>query len=82
MRRSGNSTTRNRSCWAVAIKDGLAQGIFRSSIKPKQMAVFISTFLDGTLFRSMMFPEFNYRAAIRHMRTVVLNELRQTRSDA
>ncbi len=64
-----------------AIKDGLAQGIFRSSIKPKQMAVFISTFLDGTLFRSMMFPEFNYRAAIRHMRTVVLNELRQTRSD-
>ncbi len=59
-----------------AIKDGLAQGVFRPATKPKQMALFISTFLDGTLFRSMMFPEFNYRAAIRHMRLLVLNELR------
>lgn len=58
-----------------AIKDGIDRGLFRP-VRPKQMAVFISTFLDGSLFRSMMFPEFDYAAAIRHMRTVVLDQLR------
>ena len=58
-----------------AIRDGLAQGIFRPTARPKQMAVFISTFLDGTLFRSMMFPDFDHRAAIRHMQTTVMNQL-------
>jgi hypothetical protein len=41
------------------------------------MAVFISTFLDGALFRNIMFPEFDYRAAIRYMRDVVLDHLRE-----
>jgi AcrR family transcriptional regulator len=58
-----------------AIRDGLRQGVFRRT-QPRAMAVFISTFLDGTLFRSMMFPEFDYRTAIRHMRSVVLDHLR------
>jgi AcrR family transcriptional regulator len=58
-----------------AIREGVESGIFRPT-KPKQMAVFISTFLDGALFRNMMFPEFNYRMAIRNMRAIVLDRLR------
>jgi AcrR family transcriptional regulator len=58
-----------------AIREGVEQGLFRPT-KPKEMAVFISTFLDGALFRNMMFPDFNYKAAIRHMRRVVLHQLR------
>ncbi|MCX5495551.1 TetR family transcriptional regulator [Kaistia dalseonensis] len=58
-----------------AIREGVESGMFRPT-KPKQMAVFISTFLDGALFRNMMFPEFNYRTAIRNMRTIILDRLR------
>jgi AcrR family transcriptional regulator len=58
-----------------AIKDGVRQGLFRPT-QPKVMAEFISTFLDGALFRNMMFPDFNYKAAIRTMRTIVLDQLR------
>jgi AcrR family transcriptional regulator len=58
-----------------AIKDGIEQGLFKPT-PPKAMAEFISTFLDGALFRNMMFPDFNYKAAIRNMRGVVLHLLR------
>lgn len=58
-----------------AIKEGIEQGLFKP-IQPKVMAEFISTFLDGALFRNMMFPDFNYKAAIRNMRRVVLHLLR------
>jgi TetR/AcrR family transcriptional regulator, upper aerobic nicotinate degradation pathway regulator len=58
-----------------AIREGVESGIFKPT-RPKQMATFISTFLDGALFRNMMFPDFNYRAAIRSMRTIILDRLR------
>lgn len=58
-----------------AIREGVESGLFKPT-RPKQMAVFISTFLDGALFRNMMFPEFNYRIAIRNMRTIILDRLR------
>jgi len=57
-----------------AVKDGIALGVFRE-VDPVQMAMFISTHLDGVLFRSMMFPKFNYKRAIVAMRELVLEHL-------
>ncbi len=58
-----------------AIRTGVAKGIFRP-VDPTEAATFISTFLDGVLFRNVMFPTFDYSAAISHMRTLVLDHLR------
>lgn len=58
-----------------AIESGIQKKLFRK-VDPKSMAQFISTFLDGTLFRNVMFPTFNYAVAIRHMREIVLEHLR------
>lgn len=58
-----------------AIRAGVAKGIFRP-VDPTEAATFISTFLDGVLFRNVMFPTFDYSAAISHMRTLVLDHLR------
>lgn len=54
-----------------AIRDGIAAGTFRD-VDPAATAEFISTFLDGSLFRNVMFPDFDPAAAIRHMRSVAL----------
>jgi hypothetical protein len=53
----------------------MAQGIFRP-VDPKRMSIFISTFLDGCLFRNVMFPQFSYRRAMQDMRAFVLDHLR------
>jgi len=58
------------------IKDGIERGQFRK-VDPVEMATFISTFLDGSLFRAMMFPKFHYKRAISHMRQLVLDRLKQ-----
>jgi AcrR family transcriptional regulator len=58
-----------------AILNGIAKGTFRE-VDPLETATFISTFLDGVLFRNVMFPSFDYSAAIDHMRTFVLDHLR------
>ncbi|MEI4472113.1 TetR/AcrR family transcriptional regulator [Frigidibacter sp. MR17.24] len=57
------------------IAEGIRDGAFRSG-NPDEMALFISTFLDGALFRNVMFPTFNYQRAIRSMRRIVLDQLR------
>jgi AcrR family transcriptional regulator len=57
-----------------AIKSGIEQGRFRP-VDADGMSVFISTFLDGCLFRSVMFPRFNHRRAIDDMRDLVLSHL-------
>lgn len=57
-----------------AIRDGMEQGVFRE-VDPERMSVFISTFLDGCLFRSVMFPRFGHRRAIEDMRRFVLEHL-------
>lgn len=57
-----------------AIRDGIAAGRFRA-VDPQETALFISTFLDGSLFRNVMFPNFNYARAIRTMRRIVLGHL-------
>ncbi|WP_297838288.1 TetR/AcrR family transcriptional regulator [Pseudomonas sp.] len=57
-----------------AIKDGITAGIFRE-VDPAEMSMFISTHLDGVLFRSMMFPKFNYKRAINGMRDLILDHL-------
>ncbi|MBD1589098.1 TetR/AcrR family transcriptional regulator [Pseudomonas typographi] len=57
-----------------AIKDGIAHGVFRE-VDPVQMTSFISTYLDGVLFRSMMFPKFNYKRAISGMRDLLLEHM-------
>lgn len=57
-----------------AIKDGITRGVFRE-VDPVEMTSFISTHLDGVLFRSMMFPKFNYKRAITGMRDLVLEHL-------
>lgn len=59
-----------------AIRDGIEAGTFKD-VNPEETATFISTFLDGTLFRNVMFPDFDPAKAIRHMRAVVLRHLRK-----
>ncbi|MBS1168333.1 MAG: TetR family transcriptional regulator [Proteobacteria bacterium] len=59
-----------------AIRQGITRGIFRE-VDPMEMATFISTFLDGVLFRNVMFPTFDYTAAIGSMRSIVLEHLRR-----
>ncbi|WP_413721305.1 TetR/AcrR family transcriptional regulator [Sodalis sp. RH24] len=56
------------------IKDGIAAGVFRE-VNPVDMAMFISTFLDGVLFRTVMFPTFKYKHAINCMRDFVFEHL-------
>lgn len=60
---------------ARAVRQGIARGVFRE-VDPMETATFISTFLDGVLFRNVMFPTFDYTAAIRSMRAMVLDHLR------
>lgn len=60
---------------ASALRLGMARGDF----KPRNIAetiTFISTFLDGSLIRAVMFPtQFNHRVAIHTMRDIVLDYL-------
>ncbi len=58
-----------------AIRIGSKAGTFRA-VDEKRMSVVISTFLDGCLFRSVMFPKFSYRNAMEDLRTLVLDYLR------
>ena len=58
-----------------AIQAGVDQGVFRV-VDPRRMSTLISTFLDGCLFRNMMFPRFSYRRAMQDMRKFVLEHLR------
>lgn len=60
---------------AEAIQKGIVSGNFRP-VNPTETAMVISTFLDGALFRNVMFPNFNYAVAIRSMRKSVLFYLR------
>ncbi|KGT87389.1 TetR family transcriptional regulator [Erwinia typographi] len=56
------------------LKEGIAAGHFRE-VNPAEMAMLISTFLDGVLFRNVMFPTFKYRHAIQVMREFVFDQL-------
>jgi AcrR family transcriptional regulator len=58
-----------------AIQAGIDRGLFRE-VDPTEVSLFISTFLDGVLFRSVMFPTLKYKAVIAHMRRVVLRHIR------
>jgi hypothetical protein len=58
-----------------AIRQGIAEGAFRP-VDPRDTALFISTFLDGSLFRNVMFPTFNYARSIKTMRRIVLDYLK------
>ena len=58
-----------------AVQDGIALGRFRP-VNPDKATLFISTFLDGVLFRSVMFPRMNHKAAIADMRDIILRHLR------
>lgn len=61
-----------------ALAAGMAGGDFARRNIPDTIT-FISTFLDGALIRSVMFPDkFDRRSAIEHMRAVVLDYLRPT----
>jgi AcrR family transcriptional regulator len=64
-----------------AISAGIEQGVFRP-VDPRRMSIFISTFLDGCLFRNVMFPRFSYRRAMQDMRSFVLDHLRAPPADA
>jgi AcrR family transcriptional regulator len=57
-----------------AIRDGIVAGRFRD-VDPEATSEFISTFLDGSLFRQVMFPHFDPAFAIRNMRKVVIGHL-------
>ncbi|MBF9033953.1 TetR family transcriptional regulator [Rhodobacterales bacterium HKCCE2091] len=62
-----------------AIAKGIQNGEF-APVNPAETALFISTFLDGALFRNVMFPNFNYSRAIKTMRRIVLDHLRGGRA--
>lgn len=59
----------------AAIRQGIADGTFRP-VNPEAQATFISTFLDGCLFRQVIMPNFNPKAAIRHMRALLLEQMK------
>lgn len=59
----------------AAIKAGIVAGTFHAA-NPRAVALFISTYLDGALFRRVLFPDFNAKTAIRHMSKIVLTYLR------
>ena len=59
-----------------AIRLGIAKGVFQE-VNVSDAIVFISTFLDGCLFREFMLPSFDPKAAIRHMRQILLDHLRK-----
>lgn len=59
----------------AAIQRGIELGEFRP-VDARDTALFISTFLDGSLFRNVMFSTFNYARAIKTMRRIVLGHLR------
>lgn len=56
------------------LTDGIQAGVFRE-VNPADMAMFISTYLDGVLFRTVMFPKFKYKHAINCMREFVFEHL-------
>ena len=56
------------------IKEGIASGLF-NEVNPADMAMLISTYLDGVLFRNVMFPNFKYKQAIKVMRDFVFEKL-------
>jgi AcrR family transcriptional regulator len=58
-----------------AIETGIAQKQFRA-VDPERTATFISTFLDGCLFRAVLFPRFSHRRAMEDMRAFVLGHLK------
>lgn len=58
-----------------AISAGVRSGTF-VQVNPAETALFISTYLDGALFRNVMFPTFNYARAIKTMRRIVIGYLR------
>ena len=66
---------REAAVLGAAIKAGIAAGQFNAA-NPRAVALFISTYLDGALFRSVLFPDFNEKAAMRQMRKIVLTYLR------
>lgn len=64
-----------------AIRDGIVAGSFRD-VDPEATSEFISTFLDGSLFRQVMFPHFDPAFAIRNMRKVVIDHLQVDHSSS
>ncbi|MBO1328938.1 TetR/AcrR family transcriptional regulator [Acetobacter suratthaniensis] len=58
-----------------AIVAGMQSGEFRT-VEPRQISTFISTFLDGCLFRSFMFPDFDYRQSINDLVDIILSHLK------
>lgn len=58
-----------------AIIAGMQSGEFRT-VEPRQISTFISTFLDGCLFRSFMFPDFDYRQSINDLVDMILSHLK------
>lgn len=58
-----------------AILAGIKSGEFRP-VEPHRISTFISTFLDGCLFRSFMLPDFDYKESINDLVDIVLSHLK------
>lgn len=59
-----------------ALHRGMDKGTFQRRDVPETIT-FISTFLDGSLMRAVLFPkEFDQPAAVRHMRNMVFDYLK------
>lgn len=57
-----------------ALREGIRRGLFRP-VDIGRISTFISTFLDGVLIRSVMFPEFDHKAAIEDLAGFVEDHL-------
>jgi TetR/AcrR family transcriptional regulator, upper aerobic nicotinate degradation pathway regulator len=63
-----------RKVLIAAVNEGIESGVFQP-VEPEQIAVFISTFLDGAMVRSIVFPDFDPVSAIRDLRDLVVSHL-------
>lgn len=57
-----------------AIRAGIRQGLFRK-VDVKKLVTFISTHLDGVMVRSMLFDDFDVRAAVAELQAMVWERL-------
>ena len=52
------------------IRQGIAEGIFRK-VDPEQLALFISTYLDGVMVRSVIMPDLDLERVVDYLRQQV-----------
>lgn len=58
----------------TALRSAIAEGIC-NDVDPDEIATFISTFLDGVMVRSVLFPNFDVKSEISYLETFIFKQL-------